>query len=118
MKFLLDANLPFSAKETFDARHEVVHVRDIGLERAPDHEILTWAKRHNAVIVSRDLDFANTQRVPPAEHCGLVVLRVPTSYSANEIKRVLGAFLKEIDTSQLPHSLVIIEEGRYRIRHE
>lgn len=64
-KFLLDANLPYSLKEVFGNEFPVFHVRDVGLFSAKDSEILAWAKKNNAVIVSKDLDFANILIVPP-----------------------------------------------------
>ncbi|MBI2050758.1 MAG: DUF5615 family PIN-like protein [Parcubacteria group bacterium] len=116
MKFLLDANIPYSASEVFASRHEVTHVRDIGLGRAPDEDIALQAKERGAVIVTRDLDFANTIIFPPERHCGIIVIRVPFFYSAKDIKRVLGAFIISVGEQQLEQSLVIVEEGRSRFR--
>ncbi len=115
-KFLLDANIPYSATEVFDQRHDVSHVRDVGLDRATDGDIASWAKEREMVIVTRDLDFANTIVFPPEKHYGIIVVRVPSFYPAKDIKRVLGTFLMSVDERQLARSLVIVEEGRSRFR--
>lgn len=117
MKFLLDANIPYSATEIFASRHDARHVRDIGFANAADEDIASWAKEHGAVIITRDLDFANTIVFPPEKHCGIIVIRVPSFYSAKDIKRVLEAFMLSVDERRLERSLVIVEEGRSRFRH-
>ena len=117
MKFLLDANLPYSAKEAFGSGDEVFHVRDIKLQHESDQTIAKWAKHNKAVIVSRDLDFANIILMPASLHYGVVVLRVPDFYNSSSIKRVLQEFLANIKRDELIHALIIVEEGRYRIRN-
>ncbi len=116
MKFLLDANLPYSAKAVFGSEHEAIHVQDVDLATAADIAILNWARKQKAILITRDLDFANILRVPPKSHFGILVLRLHSSYSAKEIKRVLGGFLSKTDSQSFPRSLIIVEEGRYRVR--
>lgn len=116
MKFLLDANIPYSAKEIFSAKHAAWHVRDLGLEHSSDENILARAQKERAVIITRDLDFANILNFPISSHCGIIVMRVPYFYSAGDIKRVLRAFIIIVRPQELVNSLVIVEEGRFRIR--
>src|SRR3989338_3984237 len=110
MKFLLDANMPYSAKEVFSASDEVFHVRDIELQHASDVDIADWAKHNRAIIVSRDLDFANINLMPLSAHHGVIVMRIPDYHTTPAIKRVLKEFLNNISTSELEHALVIVEE--------
>lgn len=116
MKCLLDANLPFSAKEVFPAIFQVLHVRDLDLESASDLEIISWAKRNKAILFTRDLDFANILNFPPQKHEGIVVLRIPSFYSAKNIKSLLRGFLLSVDPKKLTKSVIIVEVGRFRIR--
>jgi len=116
MKFLLDANIPYSAIQIFSSRHVVSHVRDIGLGTAPDEEIAEWAKKNGAIIITRDLDFSNKIVFPPEKHCGIIVIRVPHFYTAKDIKRVLQAFMVSVDEKEIPGALIIAQEGRYRLR--
>lgn len=116
MKFLLDANLPYSARAVFGKNDRVTHVRDIKLGAASDHAVISWAKKHNAVLVTRDLDFANILNFPPRAYPGIVVLKLPSFYTAREITRVLSQFLTKADLRSLPRSTVIVEEGRFRVR--
>lgn len=116
MRFLLDANIPYSACEVFDAQDDVRHVRDLGLATADDEAIFARAQRDRAVLVTRDLEFGNILLFPPARHAGIVVLKIPSSYHAADIKRVLRDFLSRVDRNELLHVTVIVEEGRHRIR--
>ena len=72
MRFLVDANLPRSTAALLRTLgHEVEFARDIGLAAAPDRDIATRAKTTGAVILTRDLDFADIRQYPPENYVGL-----------------------------------------------
>ena len=116
MKFLLDANMPYSAKEVFGQSDYPIHVRDVGLSEASDDTILEYAQREDAIVVSRDLDFANIILHPINTHVGAIVLRVPSSFIAEQIKKVLAQFLAVVDVTILSRALTIVEPGQFRMR--
>jgi len=118
VKFLLDANMPRAALDVTRSRgHGVEHVRDIGLDDATDARIAEHARSVGAVLVTRDLDFADVRRYLPAESCGLLVLRVPDDSTALQVAAVLDRFLALADlVVQLPGHLVILERDRVRFR--
>ena len=58
MKLLFDQNLSHRLVEALvDLFPGSVHVRDVGLERAPDEVIWRYAAQHGLVITSKDSDF-------------------------------------------------------------
>ena len=116
MNFILDANIPYSAKTVFHKSDVVVHVRDVGLADASDNDVIRWAVAHDAMIITRDLDFANIIAHPIASHAGAIILRVPPHFTAVDIKKVLGSFLTVVEKEELHHAVVIVEPGKYRIR--
>jgi predicted nuclease of predicted toxin-antitoxin system len=60
MRFLVDAQLPPAlARLLTDHGHEAEHVVDIGPADAPDADLWRYALANNAVIVTKDEDFAN-----------------------------------------------------------
>ena len=62
MRFLVDANLPRSLVGTLIAAgHEVEFARDVGLASASDEHIAAHARETQAVLITRDLDFAIQQ---------------------------------------------------------
>jgi predicted nuclease of predicted toxin-antitoxin system len=118
VKFLLDANMPRAAAEVMRMRgHSAERVRDIGLGDASDVRIAQHALSIGAVLVTRDLDFADVRRYPPSQHGGLIVLRMPDESTAIQIADVVGRFLALTDlVLKLPGHLVILEPGRARFR--
>lgn len=118
MKFLLDANIPYSTKEIFSIEHEVFHVRDVELERSADEDIIGWAVKNHAALITRDLDFANILNFPPNKYSGIIVLRLPYFYSAKDIKDALFKFINTVNLDDISKSIIIVEEGRFRIRKQ
>lgn len=60
MKLLLDQNLsPRLCELLQDLSDTVVHVRQLGLERADDAAIRSYAAAHDFAIVTKDGDFNN-----------------------------------------------------------
>jgi predicted nuclease of predicted toxin-antitoxin system len=58
MRLLIDNNLsPRLAHFLAEAGHDCAHVRDFGLQSAPDDAVLAYAARERRVIVSADTDF-------------------------------------------------------------
>lgn len=116
MKFILDANMPHSAKKIFQRFGQAIHVHDIGLADASDDDILKHAQHEDAVLVSRDLDFANIILHPVNTHVGAIILRVLSWFIAKQIKKVLKQFLSAVDIKSLSRALTIVEPGQFRIR--
>lgn len=58
MKLLVDMNLsPGLCRLLRDAGHTATHWSRIGSPRAPDIELLQWARRESHIVVTHDLDF-------------------------------------------------------------
>lgn len=118
MLFLLDANLPRSLVTLLRGfGHRVEFARDIGLGAAPDRDIAARAKLTGAVLLTRDMDFANIRQYPPEDFPGLVVLRLPDDATARVIAGIVERFLREPSfLSALGGRLTIVEADRVRFR--
>ncbi|MBN2090235.1 DUF5615 family PIN-like protein [candidate division KSB1 bacterium] len=58
MKILLDQNLsPRLVSRLLDLYPDSVHVSNLGLASALDKEIWDYARHHNFIIVTKDVDF-------------------------------------------------------------
>jgi len=58
MKILIDMNLsPIWCDEFAVHGYEARHWSMIGDCRAPDEELLSWAKEHEYIVFTNDLDF-------------------------------------------------------------
>ncbi len=59
MRFLVDAQLPPALARLIAERgHVAEHITDIGPGDAPDRDLWRYALAHQAVIVTKDEDFA------------------------------------------------------------
>lgn len=116
MKFKLDENVAASAGQLLTAAgHDVATVRQQGLTGMPDSHIAAVCRAEGRALVTEDLDFSDIRAYPPAEHPGILVLRL-ASPDRNAVRRAIGTFLAQLDPDDLPGKLVIIDADRIRIR--
>jgi len=98
MRFLIDANMLRSIIALVtNLGHEVEFARDIGLAAAPDQEIAARARASGAALLTRDLDFADVRRYPPALYSGIIVLRLPDGMIAKDYRARNRAFSAGLD---------------------
>jgi hypothetical protein len=118
MRFLIDANMPRSIIALVtNLGHEVEFARDIGLGAAPDQEIAARSQASGAALLTRDLDFADVRRYPPALYSGIVVLRLPDGMIAKDIVGVTERFLQDSTfVGNVAGRLAIVEQNRVRFR--
>ena len=118
MRFLIDADLPRSAKALLERHgHEAIDARDLGLGSAKDPLLAGYAQAQRACLLTGDFGFADVRNYPPADYHGLVVLELPRDASAAFILRLLTSFMRETAIlARLPARLAIVEAGRIRLR--
>ncbi|MBI2652828.1 DUF5615 family PIN-like protein [Candidatus Woesearchaeota archaeon] len=114
MKFLIDADSPYSLIAIFNKYgHKAVHVR-VALGAATDEEIYDYAQKNDYVIVTRDLGFAET--FLKNKGLGLILMRLPYYFTVDKINKVFDEFLNEINVKEMVNSIVVVELGRYRTK--
>lgn len=99
MRFLVDAQLPPALARWLTERgHQAQHVADIGMMAATDHQIWQWAIEHQAVILTKDEDFAVLKSRPSAKQASVVWIRVGNTRRA-ELLGLMESLLPRIITS-------------------
>jgi predicted nuclease of predicted toxin-antitoxin system len=118
MRFFLDANMPRSAVSALTTiGHEVEFCRDIGMANERDEAIAAHAQQTKAILVTRDLDFADVRRYPPEQYFGIVVIRLPDDAIASDIANVLVRFAGDSDfAANLSGRLAVVDQNRVRFR--
>ena len=118
MRILLDANMPRSALAVPRRHgHDAEHVRDTGLGAAGDAEVAARARADGAVLVTRDLDFADVRNYPAAGTPGMLVLRVPDDRTTRRIVDLLDKLLAmDALVARLPGHLAILDPHHVRFR--
>ncbi|MBI2452047.1 DUF5615 family PIN-like protein [Candidatus Pacearchaeota archaeon] len=117
MRFLLDENIPLSILNLLkNLGHSVKHIKNIFLYSKSDKEISEYAKNKKAILITRDLEFGSTILYPKNSHYGVIVLRLPYYFNAEQISKSLKEFISSVDNKDMTGNLVILELNRYRIK--
>lgn len=117
LRFLIDENMPRSTARLLEhAGYIARDVRDIGYNATPDSEIFQFAQSIGAAIITRDIGFGSILDYPLGTHAGIVVLRIPTHITTNQLNSMLLGTIEDFADDISAGSLVIIESGRTRIR--
>lgn len=116
MKFLADMGLAHSTIIFLRARgHDAVHLRDEGLQRLGDDEIVDKALAEGRIILTHDLDFARIVAVSQARLPSVITFRLADMRPAQVncyLGQVLDRFAKHLETG----ALVSISERGIRVR--
>lgn len=94
---------------------EAVHWFTVGDPRACDTEIMAWARAHDFVVFTHDLDFGTTLALTHAAGPSVLQLRGQRVLPKHIFKPVV-ATLKRYETELIAGALVVVEENRSRVR--
>ena len=116
MKLIIDMNLsPEWAAFLRGCGWEAQHWSTVGDARAPDEEILAWARAHGATVVTQDLDFPRIMALTRAVGPSVVVLRITDELdplTRARVAKALTATRTDLETG----ALMVLDERRSRIR--
>lgn len=116
MRFKVDENLHRDFASWLGARgHDAQNVWDEGIQGIDDAALSQVVRTENRVLVTFDLGFADIRRYPPADHAGIVVLRLPSQHRAAQLAAA-SRIVELAATEPLAGSLWIVEETLIRIR--
>ena len=97
MRFLADMGVSVRVIEWLkESGHDAVHLRDEGLQRLPNGEILLKAAREQRVVLTFDLDFGEIIAASRGSNVSVVVFRLRNTRSAHVIDR-LNSVLQECE---------------------
>ena len=112
MKIKLDENVHGDVAEALRAPgHDVATVHDEGLAGHPDSDIARAVQVEGRCLITSDLDFADPRRYPPTQFPGIVVLRLGSPTTRNQIACLTRFFA---ETTAIAGHLWILEDDRAR----
>ena len=116
MKFLADMGLARSTVAFLRAQgHDAVHLRDQGLQRLEDEEIIEKARAEGRVILTHDLDFGRIIAVSRANVPSVVTFRLNDMRPA-QVNRYLAEVLAHFAEQLKAGALVSVNERGIRVR--
>ena len=116
MRFLIDMPLsPGLAQWLSEQGHDAIHAVNLGLQRAPDSDIVARAKQDARTIVTADLDYPRLLALAQTTEPSLILFRHGNWSEAEVVARLseVLAGLSELDIAQ---SILVVDRDRVRRR--
>ncbi|WKZ19758.1 MAG: DUF5615 family PIN-like protein [Candidatus Jettenia sp. CY-1] len=116
MKFLADMGIfQTTVKWLHNQGFDAIHVRDVTMHRSLDTEILSKAKDEKRIVLTCDLDFGALLSASGEYSPSVIIFRLENETPTNVNKR-LYQVIKESSDVLIKGSIIVVEEGRYRVR--
>lgn len=117
MRFLIDNALsPLVAEALRRAGHDVVHVRQRGLQAATDDAIFDLAVAEDRVVVSADTDFGTLLALRRTTKPSVILFRRSGARRPTDQAMLLLANLPTISDDVTAGSVIVIAQDRIRVR--
>lgn len=115
MRWLVDEGLPKAVVDWLIQQDEdVLDVAASALRGADDYKLWKIAGEQGRLLMTRDLGLMLPEVSPPPQ--GVVLLRIPDTYKAGAILRLVQDGLSCVPKAKLYNHVTVIEPGRIRQR--
>ena len=117
MKLLLDMNIPLKyAKLLKEKGFEVLRWSDVGEPKAPDNQIMAYAREHGFIVVTYDLDFSAMLSATHDLKPSVVQIRATLPKATELVELVVSAMLQNEENLKRGAILTIdLRKARFRI---
>lgn len=116
MKFLLDMGLSQSSAAFLRTQgYDTVHLRDQGLQRWADDQIIDKARREERVILTHDLDFGRIVALSQSQLPSVITFRLDDMQPV-QVNHYLTEVLAQFSTELQAGALVSVHERAIRVR--
>ncbi|MGL5077664.1 MAG: DUF5615 family PIN-like protein [Waterburya sp.] len=116
MKFLADMGISLRTVEWLrEFGHDVFHLRDRGLQKLPDDEILTLARVEQRIILTIDLDFAQLLAVSKQVLPSVILFRLGNE-NYDEINQRLIEVLKNCQQELETGAIISVNNETFRVK--
>ena len=115
MRFLVDMPLSVDTAAWLRTKgHDAVHLRDQGLQRLPDDQIIQKAKAEGRVIVTMDVGFSHLLAFARESSPSMVLLRIVDA-RPQSIHQLLDHALPLLDAELQKGAIAVVEEHAVRV---
>lgn len=116
MRFLADMGVHRLVVDWLHERgHDIAHLSDLDLKTLPDARIFEKAVSEHRVVLTFDLDFGEITAYTRGKRAGVVLFRLHNTRAHHVIDRLAQALATSSEALEAG-AIVIVEEGRHRVR--
>ena len=116
MRFLADMGVASRIVDWLRAAgHDATHLRDEGLHRLPDPDILDKAAKEGRIVLTFDLDFGEILALSGSRIISVIIFRLHNTRTPHVIERLFSVLDQTAEALQ-QGAIVVVEEGRFRVR--
>jgi len=98
-----------------DQGHEAIRLDSLGMQRATDATVATFAASQGYIVLTCDLDYPEIVALAHVKSPSLIVFRLQDE-TAENINRLLERFLPTVEAQLASGAIVTVEEDRIRVR--
>jgi predicted nuclease of predicted toxin-antitoxin system len=98
-----------------EAGHDAVHLRDQGLLKMEDRDILQKARTEDRIVLTFDLDLGNLLAASGDKLPSVIIFRL-RNQTPSSVRPRLFQILSECETELNTGAVIVVEETRYRVR--
>ena len=116
IKLVVDVSLPPAWVDVF-AKHgwPAVHWSTVGDPRAKDREVMAWAREHQHVVFTHDLDFGTLLALTRASGPSVVQVRAQ-DVLPDHLEAVVVSAIRRYEAQLQKGALVTVDEARGKVR--
>ena len=116
MNLLIDMNLsPRWVERLTTAGHLAIHWSSVGHSNATDNELMSYAAKHDFVVITQDLDFGAILAATRGKKPSVIQIR-SDNLSPHDILELVLAALDQTVNELASGALVTIDAARARLR--
>ena len=98
-----------------DLGHDAVHLRDEGLQKLADAEIVSKALKEQRTVLTFDLDFGSILAASQSTQPSVVIFRLRNQTPVS-VNRRLTQVITECESKLAAGAVVVVEDLGYRVR--
>jgi predicted nuclease of predicted toxin-antitoxin system len=95
--------------------YDALHLRELGLQKLPNDQILRKARDENRIVLTFDLDFGDLLAASDGDTPSVVLFRMRNQTPGAVTPRLLEILEACTDTLGAG-ALIVVEDHRYRVR--
>lgn len=116
MRFLADMGVSLRVVAWLRAEgHDVVHLRDEGLQRLPNGNIFAKGAEEQRIVLTFDLGFGEIVASSATGFTSVILFRMRNKRTANVIDRLRHVLSVSADALE-EGAIIVVEDARHRVR--